>query len=566
MDLMNYFSLKISYNCPPKPKFIYYNHINEQNIPFCSSQKPKICAPIQSLMGTNSSYDTKSAPSLFTNIIDRPLHPSVDPKHVFTGNFAPVDELGPTECPVVDGKLPDSLTGMYIRNGPNPQHMPRGPLHFFEGDGMLHSMQLSKGRAIYSSRYVKTYKYKLERDAGGQIFPNVFSGFYGLADMVQCVASTARVLMGHVNLKKGFGVANTSLAFFSSKLLALGESDLPYIINCTREGDIETLGRWDFDEELFASMTAHPKTDMTTKETFAFKFSPFFSPHLTFFRFNANGVKQKDVPILSINRPTFIHDFAITKRFAIFSETQLAVSAANVMLGKGMPMVFDPEKVPRIGIILKYATSDAEMKWFNVPGFNAMHVFNAWENGEDEVVLIATNATSIENLFLKVDMVHFSLEKVRINLRTGNVSRNILSARNLELGSINSSYIGKKNRYVFVGVGKEIPKMQGVVKIDLEKEIEVSRRFYGPGCFGGEPLFVPRNGDHVDAADEDDGFVVTYIHDENYGESKFLVMDAKSPNLDIVAAVKLPWRVPYGFHGLFVLGKNQENHSNQKSL
>lgn len=53
-------------------------------------------------------------------------------------------------------------------------------------------------------------------------------------------------------------------------------------------------------------------------------------------------------------------------------------------------------------------------------------------------------------------------------------------------------------------------------------------------------------------AEEDDGYVVSYVHDENTGESRFLVMDAKSPNLDLVATVKLPRRVPYGFHGLFV--------------
>ncbi len=54
------------------------------------------------------------------------------------------------------------------------------------------------------------------------------------------------------------------------------------------------------------------------------------------------------------------------------------------------------------------------------------------------------------------------------------------------------------------------------------------------------------------AAEEDDGYVISYIHDENSGESKFIVMDAKSPELEIIAAVKLPQRVPYGFHGLFV--------------
>ncbi|KAH0850455.1 hypothetical protein Bca4012_007345 [Brassica carinata] len=74
---------------------------------------------------------------------------------------------------------------------------------------------------------------------------------------------------------------------------------------------------------------------------------------------------------------------------------------------------------------------------------------------------------------------------------------------------------------------------------------------YDPGCYGGEPFFVARDpGDQE--AEEDDGYVVTYVHDEVAGESKFLVMDAKSPELEIVAAVRLPRRVPYGFHGLFV--------------
>jgi 9-cis-epoxycarotenoid dioxygenase len=59
--------------------------------------------------------------------------------------------------------------------------------------------------------------------------------------------------------------------------------------------------------------------------------------------------------------------------------------------------------------------------------------------------------------------------------------------------------------------------------------------------------------------DEDDGFVVSYVHDENSGQSNFTVMDAKSPNLDIVAKVKLPRRVPYGFHSLFV---SQDSLSN----
>ncbi|KAL0325551.1 UNVERIFIED_CONTAM: putative carotenoid cleavage dioxygenase 4, chloroplastic [Sesamum radiatum] len=82
----------------------------------------------------------------------------------------------------------------------------------------------------------------------------------------------------------------------------------------------------------------------------------------------------------------------------------------------------------------------------------------------------------------------------------------------------------------------------GVVKLDLSLSSDdccdcvVASRMYEAGCTGNEPFFVPNDA----AADEDDGFLVTYVHDEISKESKFLIMDAKSPTLEIVAAVKLP--------------------------
>lgn len=122
---------------------------------------------------------------------------------------------------------------------------------------------------------------------------------------------------------------------------------------------------------------------------------------------------------------------------------------------------------------------------------------------------------------------------------------------------INQAYVGKKNKYVYAAVGDPMPKISGVVKLDLSKgdqreDCTVASRMYGEGCYGGEPFFVAREAAENLDADEDDGYVVSYVHDENTGESRFLVMDAKSPNLDLVATVKLPRRVPYGFHGLFV--------------
>ncbi|XP_022979981.1 probable carotenoid cleavage dioxygenase 4, chloroplastic [Cucurbita maxima] len=494
---------------------------------------------------------------LINNFINPPVSPSVDPRYVLADNFAPVDELPPTECEVIQGSLASSLNGAYIRNGPNPQYLPRGPYHLFDGDGMLHSLRISNGQAVLCSRYVKTYKYILERDAGHPVFPNVFSGFNGLtASAARGAVAAGRVLTGQYNPANGIGLANTSVAFFGDRLYALGESDLPYSIRLAPNGEIETLGRQDFDGNLFMSMTAHPKFDPDTGETFAFRYGP-LPPFLTFFRFDKNGAKQSDVPIFSMNRPSFLHDFAITKKYAVFTEIQIGFNPMLMIMEGRSPVGTDPSTVSRVGLIPRYANDESKMEWFDVPGFNLIHAINAWDE-DDAVVLLAPNILSVEHTLERMDLVHALMEEVRIDLKTGIVTRRPLSTRNLDFGVINPSYIGKKNKFVYAGVGDPMPKISGVVKLDVSQEERrdciVASRIFGPGCYGGEPFFVPRERESSDktALEEDDGYVVSYVHDENFGESKFIVMDAKSPKLEIIAVVKLPRRVPYGFHGLFV--------------
>ncbi|KAK9935515.1 hypothetical protein M0R45_022616 [Rubus argutus] len=485
--------------------------------------------------------------------VDPPLRPSVDPKRVLSNNFAPVtDELPPTECQVIQGSLPPCLDGAYIRNGPNPQYLPRGPYHLFDGDGMLHSIKISKCRAVLCSRYVKTYKYTVERDAGFPLLPNIFAGFNGLAASVtRSALFAARVFWGLYNPANGIGNANTSLAFFGDRLYALGESDLPYAVRLTSDGDIETLGRNDFDGKLFMSMTAHPKIDPDTGETFAFRYGP-VRPFLTYFRFYPNGTKHPDVPVF-MTSPSLLHDFAITKKYAVFTDIQIEMNPMK-MIGGGSLVGLDHSKVPRIGIIPRYAKDDSEMRWFEVPGFNTMHTINAWDE-DDAVVMVAPNIQSPEHTLDRMELSHALVEKVRIDLNAGIVSRQPISTRNLDFGVINLAYQGKKNRFVYAAVGDPMPKISGVVKLDVSSgehnESIVASRMYGPDCLGGEPFFVAREPDNLEA-EEDDGYVLSYVHDEKTGESRFLVMDAKSSELDIVAAVKLPRRVPYGFHGLFL--------------
>ena len=68
------------------------------------------------------------------------------------GNFAPVSqEVTATELRV-HGRIPDTLSGRYLRNGPNPVTPPDpATYHWFTGDGMVHGIRLRDGRAPAST-------------------------------------------------------------------------------------------------------------------------------------------------------------------------------------------------------------------------------------------------------------------------------------------------------------------------------------------------------------------------------------------------------------------------------
>ena len=74
-----------------------------------------------------------------------------------------------------------------------------------------------------------------------------------------------------------------------------------------------------------------------------------------------------------------------------------------------------------------------------------------------------------------------------------------------------------------------------------------------PGVFGSEAVFAPRPGATRDSI-EDDGYVITLVTDSKDWSSWSLVFDARDIEHGPVARVRLPQRVPYGFHATWVRG------------
>ncbi|XWS35517.1 hypothetical protein CRYUN_Cryun20dG0004000 [Craigia yunnanensis] len=429
---------------------------------------------------------------------------------------------------------------------------------------MIHGMRIKDGKATYVSRYVRTSRLKQEEFFGGAKFMKVgdLKGLFGLLMVnIQKLREKAKVL----DLSYGNGTANTALIYHHGKLLALQEADKPYVLKVLEDGDLQTLGMLDYDKRLAHSFTAHPKVDPVTGEMFTFGYSH-MPPYITYRVISKDGFMHEPVPI-TISEPILMHDFAITENYAIFLDLPLYFRPKEMVKEKKLIFSFDASKKARFGVLPRYAKDDLLIRWFELPNCFIFHNANAWEE-EDEIVLITCRLENPDldmvNGEVKEKLENFSNElyEMRFNTKSGLASQKKLSASAVDFPRVNEYYTGRKQRYVYGTILDSIAKVTGIVKFDLHAESEAGKAKIevggnvqglfdlGPGRFGSEAIFVPRESGTT--SEEDDGYLIFFVHDENTGKSSVNVIDAKTMSADPVAVVELPHRVPYGFHAFFV--------------
>eukprot|EP00245_Coleochaete_scutata_P001636 TRINITY_DN12023_c0_g1_i1.p1 TRINITY_DN12023_c0_g1~~TRINITY_DN12023_c0_g1_i1.p1 ORF type:complete len:531 (+),score=80.62 TRINITY_DN12023_c0_g1_i1:84-1676(+) len=480
-------------------------------------------------------------------------------------NYAPVDESGPwPDLPVI-GELPVAINGEFVRNGPNPRFPPIRNYHLFDGDGMLHGVRIKDGKATLVSRLVKTSRLQQETAYKRSVFIKLgdLAGFYAL---VALLLDYLRHLFGIISDENGAGTGNTALVYHDGRLLALHEGDHPYAIRVLQDGEMETLGRFSYGGQLNHNFTAHPKVDANTGEMFFFGYDAARkgkTPYIDYRRVTANGEISAPVKI-SLRKPIMMHDFAVTERYAVFMDLPVVFTPQDAVT-LGSPFKFDKTMPSRFGILPRDAQNETNIRWFELPPCGIFHTANAWEDG-DEVVLHACRFSEIDlTMFVekKKDRDMPVMVEYRFNMVTGKAAEKQLIDFFTDFPRINDNLIGRKQRYAYAAhFTRDMEGIQGIVKVDLwgqpklglgqpEPGTGVVAGYFahGRGRTGSEAVFVPKEGGGLA---EDDGYLLSFVYDESTNKSEMVVTDAKTMSATPVAVVKLPVRVPYGFHGLFV--------------
>ncbi len=436
-----------------------------------------------------------------------------------TGNYAPVEKEVTAFDLAVQGRIPDGLDGRYLRIGPNPIEAPDPEAyHWFTGDGMAHGVRLRDGKAEwYRNRFVRSTH--VSEVLGEEPAPGPRHG--------------------------GFDGANTNIIGHAGRTWAIVEAGSHPV---ELDDELGTIAHGDFDGTLPHGFTAHPKLDPMTGELHAAAYY-WELPYIEYLVVGTDG-RVNRVEQIAVKGSPMMHDMSLTQRHAVFYDLPVTFNLDQAMSGAPFPYRWDDSYGARVGVLPRAGTA-ADVRWFDVEPCYVFHPLNAYDDGERVVLDVVRHPRMFATDHQGPNDGAPSLWRWTVDLGTGAVREEQLADEAEEFPRVDERVVSTRHRY---GYGASLSTGEAVgfdgsrmLKHDLETGSLESHDF-GPGRATGEGVFVPSSPD----AAEDDGWIMSFVYDATDDASDLVILAAQDLAGDPVATIRLPQRVPFGFHGNWV--------------
>ncbi len=425
-------------------------------------------------------------------------------------------ELTLEDLPVT-GTIPPGLDGRYLRMGANPADPDPAGHHWFLGDGMVHGFALQGGRVLwYRNRWIRS---RLAAVALGR-------------------AAAPGPRRGRND------TVNTNVVDIGGRAFALVEAgSFPVELS----GTLEEQRYNPFDGTLAGSFSGHPHRDPRTGQHHAIAYDGNIWDTVRHVVVGEDGRVVRDMAVPVQHGPC-IHDCGLTARFVIILDLPVTFSMRAVLGGHVFPYRWNPAHQARVGLLPRDGAG-GDVIWCAMEPCFAFHVANASDRADGQVVLdvIAYDTMFASSLGGLDALGRFERWIVDPVART--VTRAVIDATPQEFPRIDERRFGKVYRYAYtVSVppdgNTQLAGATRLYKHDLQAGTRAVHEF-GDGRIPGEFIFVPAHAD----AEEDEGWLLGLVIDTRDEATDLVILDARAFASSALASVRLPHRIPPGFHG-----------------
>eukprot|EP00957_Ditylum_brightwellii_P045370 3438782-Ditylum_brightwellii.AAC.1 len=210
----------------------------------------------------------------------------------------------------------------------------------------------------------------------------------------------------------------------------------------------------------------------------------------------------------------------------------------------------------RFGVIPKDASSKEETIWIDTGGPGAIvHPLNSWEE-EDGTIVIRTPFCEDLDLTMNTEEINtFLMTEYRLDPNTRKVIDKQIIDHNMNVEFSAVPTMRRKIQYGYTAIQCKSTPGEGCfagfcIWDMLERKLHKAI-YYQDGEVGGEPMVLK---------DKATDMVYIRIYTYNFEEEQtyFLLFDGN--NGDLITRLKMPYRVPFGFHGLWVTKEELSGH------
>ena len=294
----------------------------------------------------------------------------------------------------IQGEMPAWLSGALLRTGPAKYDLGRQTVnHWFDGLAMLHRFGFAGGKS-------PTATVSCNRTPTARLPPGALVRGEFATDPCRTLFQRVAAIFDPMQLTDN---CNVNVNPLGGAAVAFTETTLPVRFDAET---LATLGDYGYGPAIGGSVSiAHPHHDARRKCQFSYVVEFGMKSRYRLFSIDDDGGAECVVAEMPVDRPAYMHSFAMTEQYLVLVEFPLVVDPLRLKLAARRPSSATIAGGPSVACASMSSTRTAAalLKSVETDPIFAFHHVNAFEDGGNIVVdLIAyRDAGIIDQLYLE---------------------------------------------------------------------------------------------------------------------------------------------------------------------